>query len=190
MIIQSLSIALITATIAGYMPDINIEKITKETVNVSAISYNSSAPVYEIDSIEQNYLFSIDNEDPDYEGTKVELSEEDRELLEKIVMSEAGTQGMEGAALVAQTFRDIMIYEEINSIAQIQKDYKYAKNIDTEPNQDVLDAVSYIFDEGKSAVRHKIYFFYAPKRCKSKFHESQNFVIEYMEHRFFSEKDE
>ena len=131
-------------------------------------------------------LLNIDNPREDYTGAIVTLSPEDRYILEHLVMGEAGGEGYEGAALVAQTIRDTMVYKNFTSVEDVRKACKYSGSLSSEPNQDVLNAVSYIFDNGGYAVQHELFYFYAPKWCDSSWHESQNFVIEYGGHRFFS----
>lgn len=132
-------------------------------------------------------LLKIDEPDINYNGAIVQLTEKDRDLLERLVMGEAGGEGKEGAALVAQAIRDTMVYKGYNSIEDIRQKLKYSGSIDKEPNQNVKDAVAFIFDEGGMAVKHKIFYFYAPKLVESKFHEQQKFIIEHGGHRFFSE---
>lgn len=126
--------------------------------------------------------------DEGYTGVAVQLTESDRDLLERLVMGEAGAEGYEGAALVAQALRDTMVYKGFNSIEEIRVNLKYSGSINKEPNQDVKNAVAYIFDEGGMAVKHTIFYFYAPKLVKSSFHESQLFIVEYKGHRFFSNR--
>lgn len=137
-------------------------------------------------SLQGTALLDIANPDTDYCGKSVSLTADDRDLLERLVMGEAGDQGFEGAALVAQCIRDTMVYKGISTVAEVRKIYKYSGSIKRKPNQDVLDAVAYIFDEGGYAVRHEVYYFYAPSLCKGKWHETQTFVIEYKDGRFFS----
>lgn len=134
-------------------------------------------------------LLDIESPDENYTGCIIELTAEDRDLLEKLVQGEAGGEGLEGAALIAQAIRDTMVYKGFDSVAEVRKALKYSGSIKKEPNQDVIDAVAYIFDEGGIAVKHNIFYFYNPKRAISKFHESQKFIIEYGGHRFFSNKD-
>jgi len=133
-------------------------------------------------------LLDIENEDENYTGKSIALDETNRDLLERLVMGEAGTQGYIGAALVAQTIHDTMLYEDNYSVLDIKKEYAYAGELDTEPNEDVKKAVAYIFDDGKMAVQHELRYFYAPKLTDSYFHENQNFVVEYKGHRFFMEQ--
>jgi hypothetical protein len=137
-------------------------------------------------SLQGNALLDIDNPDTDYTGQSISLTAEDRDILERLVMGEAGDQGYIGAALVAQCIRDTMIYKGYSSVESVRTSLKYSGSLKRTPNQDVLDAVSYIFDEGGYAVRHKVFYFYAPKLCTSTWHESRPFVVEYEGHRFFS----
>lgn len=127
------------------------------------------------------FLLSTDNVDPSYTGQVVNVTGSSRDTLERLVMGEAGNQGFEGAALVAQAIRDTMVLEGY-SVEQVRKKYKYSGSLEFKPNQDVLDAVSYIFDQGGSAVQHRVLFFYSRN---GGWHETQNFVIQYKQHRFF-----
>lgn len=131
-------------------------------------------------------LLSIDCADENYKGAIVQLTPEDRDILERLVMGEAGGEGYEGAALVAQAIRDTMVYRGFGSVAEVRSALKYSGSLKREPNQSVLNAVSYVFDEGGVVVKHPIFYFYAPGMVKSSFHESQKFIIEHGGHRFFS----
>jgi hypothetical protein len=131
-------------------------------------------------------LLNAEVVDSEYRGAQISLSAGDRDLLERLVMGETNGQGLEGAALVAQCIRDTILDRGYNSIDALRKGMRYAGSVDTEPNQEVLDAVSFIFDDGGMAVQHKLMYFYAFKKCGGGFHETQQFVIEYKDHRFFS----
>jgi len=126
--------------------------------------------------------------DENYKGVKIELSPEHRDLAERIVMGEAGGEGFEGQVLVAQAIRDAMTTFGY-SVPEVWKNLSYTKNINKKPSEEVKRAVSFVFDEGGSAVQHRIIYFYAPKIVKSKFHESQIFVIEYGGHRVFDRRE-
>ena len=43
----------------------------------------------------------------------------------------------------------------------------------TKPNQEVLDAVAFIFDNGGYIVQHRLTYFYSFNNTKSRFHESK-----------------
>lgn len=121
--------------------------------------------------------------DPNYRGQALNLTGENRENFYRLVMGEAGDEGYEGAALVAQALRDTMVMVGDTNTLSIKSRFKYSGRLKT-PNQTVRDAVDYILNGG-SAVQHRVIYFYAPRICNSGFHESQNFVIEWGGHRFF-----
>ena len=148
-----------------------------------------SNPVQDYDSgviMFQNGLVNIENPDRNYQGVKLDVGNE-RGLLERIVMGEAGGEGFLGQALVAQCIRDALVYKDIDSVQDVITKMKYSGSLDKKPTEEVKRAVSYIFDEGKNAVQHRILYFYAPKIVKSKFHESQNYIYSHKGHKFFDE---
>ncbi len=130
-------------------------------------------------------MLAIDNPDPNYTGYSVSLSDYDRYVLEHLVMGEAGNQGFTGAALVAQSIRDRLVYDGYTSVDSVRVNCGYYGSLSSEPNADVLAAVSYIFDEGGSAVQHTVRYFYAYTWYSSSWHESMNYVVTYGDHRFF-----
>lgn len=139
-------------------------------------------------SLQGSALLDIDNPDINYNGGAIKVTGAERDLLERLVMGEAGSEGFEGACLVAQTIRDFMMYKGYNSVESVRVSCKYSGSISIEPSDDVKRAVAFIFDDGGYAVRHRIFYFYAFKWCKSSWHETQPFVIQYGGHRFFDSK--
>ncbi len=129
------------------------------------------------------FLLDIAQPDPNYAGGAVAITDADRRLLEKIVMGECNSS-LGGAMLVAQCLRDGMNYGGYETAAQVRKAYSYYVS-PLSPNQYAVDAVRNVFDNGESAVQHRILYFYAPRVTGSRFHESQLFVIEYGGHRYF-----
>lgn len=158
-----------------------------ESQSDASVSTNNSSSSQTVigDATSTGYLLSIDNPDPNYVSRSVSLSAEDRYILERLVMGESGNQGFIGAALVAQTIRDTMVYDGYSSVEQVRTACGYYGSLDRAPNQDVLDAVSYIFDQGGAAVQHELRYFYAYKICSSPWHESQNHIVTYMDVKFF-----
>ena len=112
----------------------------------------------------------------------LELSSYDRAKVERLVMGEAGSTGYQGCALVAQCIRDAMVRSNTTSIDQIISDYGYYGSTAGEPNSAAKEAVSFIFDQGGSAVGHRIIVFYIGQ---SDWHETQTFVTEFAGMRFF-----
>ena len=139
-------------------------------------------------SLQGYALLEIDNPDVYYNGGAIKITGAERELLERLVMGEAGCEGYEGACLVAQTIRDFMLYKGYTTVESVRTSCKYSGSLKREPNKNVKDAVAFIFDEGGYAVRHKIFYFYAFKNTKSSWHETNPFVIQHRGHRFFDSK--
>lgn len=151
----------------------NDENNSDYTSNNSSNSETSSS---------SGYLISISNPDYAYNPQPVSLSAYDRAKLERLVMGEAGSMGFNGCALVAQAIRDAMNRSNTSSIDTIISTYQYYAPTNKEPNQDVKDAVSYIFDQNGSAVQHRILVFYTGT---SGWHETQNYITTCGNVRFF-----
>ncbi len=139
----------------------------------------------------QGGLLDIDDPYDGYNGGKVSVVGEDRDLLERLVYGEAGNQGFIGVSLVAQCIRDAMLYEGFDTVAELRTAFRYAGSIDKGTSEEVRRAIRFIFDEGGYAVKHPILYFYAPKGEPNYdgFHESQEFVVQYVRSRFFWKKN-
>lgn len=93
------------------------------------------------------------------EPIMVILSEEERKIVEQVVMAEAGGEPLEGQMAVAQTIRDRCIDRQ-----------QTAEQVCTAPNQyattsipateRVKDAVMFIFDYGHSIFDEPTFYFY------------------------------
>jgi len=117
---------------------------------------------------------------------RYELTADERDLVERVVMAEAGGESYEGQVLVAQCILNACeIDAERPEVVVVL--YQYAK-ARPEPTQSVRDAVAAVFDRGETAVNAPILYFYNPAKTTSRWHETQDFVIEVGGHRFFAEK--
>jgi hypothetical protein len=114
------------------------------------------------------------------------LTDTERDLIERVVMAESGGECFEGQMLVCQCILNACEIDEIRP-AEVIKRYVYAKGR-PEPTDSVIEAVSAVFDRGVEVTSEPIVYFYAPGVVKSKFHESQRFCCEVGGHRFFSER--
>ena len=161
--------------------EIQAEKLQAETANAGARTSNRTYSL----SREQGGLLDITNPDPNYRSYPIKIEGKDRDILERLVMGEAGDQGFEGTALVAQCIRDMYILGNFKSIESVRVNCGYSGSLKRTPNQDSIDAVNFIFDQGGYAVKHRILYFYAPKYSKGTFHNTQNNIIDYGGHRFF-----
>ncbi len=114
------------------------------------------------------------------------LTAVERELVESIVMAEAGNQGLTGQMLVAQCILTACLDDDIRPAEAIQR-YKYTKP-HPEPTESVREAVAAVFDAGELPSDADIKYFYSPRYCNGSWHETQVFVLEYRDHKFFSER--
>lgn len=129
------------------------------------------------------FLFKVSNPDPNYTGEIMVV--EDRANLEGLVMGEFGTS-YEGAVIVAQAIRDSMKRSGTRNTMVIKKKYGYTAPVKTNVSENVKRAVAFVFDEGGSAAQHEILYFYAFNLVKSSWHESQKFVLQFQNCRFFA----
>lgn len=115
------------------------------------------------------------------------LTDAERDLIERVVMAESGGESYKGQMLVAQCILNACEIDGIRP-AKVIKKYVYAK-ARPEPSDSVKRAVSAVFDKGEQVTDEPIVYFYAPALVKSEFHESQIFAIEEGGHRFFKGKE-
>lgn len=114
------------------------------------------------------------------------LTDADRDVVERVVMAEAGGESFEGQMLVAQCILNAAEKRGVDPSEAVVL-YSYTKSR-PEPTQRVKDAVAAVFDRGETVVDEPILYFYNPALVTSDFHESQIFVIEEGGHRFFAER--
>ena len=131
------------------------------------------------------YLVAIDNPDYSYACYHVELTDDDRELLECLCYGEFGSGGFIGAAMIAQCVKDAMCFDGYSSVADVIKYCRYDGSTTSGTSDECIQAVRYIFDDDGSAVQHRMLYMYNPYMVKSSFHESQEFVLSYQGVRFF-----
>ena len=170
-------------TIACYLYDANVnvyaidDDVISNTVVLEPIrdiekNQDTGAPV--IESV-------IEEEKP---IAHYPLTNEERNLVESVVMAEAGAEDYDGQRLVAQCILNACMLEEKRP-DEIVIDYQYTKNR-PEPSESVKEAVAAVFDNYDVVTEENILIFYAPRWCTSEWHESQQFVLEHGGHRFFT----
>lgn len=133
----------------------------------------------------KGYLIALDNPDTTYACAKVTLTDEDRDLVERLCYGEFGSGGFLGACLIAQCVKDSMCFEGYSSVADVISGNKYDGSVESGTSDECRQAVRYIFDENHDAVQHRILYMYNREMVESDFHESQNFVLSYEGVRFF-----
>lgn len=153
------------------------------------IQYATAIPVdtpadYE-EQWDAGYIIAIDNPDKTYRCSQVTLTDDDRDLLERLCMGEFGSGGFIGACLIAQSVKDAMCFDGYMSVASVIEHYHYTGSTEVGTNQDCKNAVKYIFDQNMDAVQHRIMYMYNPSLVQSSFHESQNYILTFEGVRFF-----
>lgn len=133
----------------------------------------------------QGYIVAVDYPDRNYSCPHVELTDENRDLLERLCMGEFGSGGFNGAALIAQAVKNDMVTYGYKNVKDVITNLHYTGSTNKKPTKAVKDAVVYVFDMDKDAVQHRILYMYNPKKRVSKFHESQKYICTYKNVRFF-----
>ena len=115
------------------------------------------------------------------------LTAEQRTLIEQVVSAESRGEPYDGQVAVAQCILNACLKHDITPEQAIKK-YKYT-SARVEPTRSVREAVAAVFDRGEGITEEPILYFYNPAIVDSKFHESQTFVIEIANHKFFKEAE-
>lgn len=166
-----------------YPPVQEIEPVT--SINLTTATKDVELPIGETD--EEKIKAVVESNKP----TTVEvvapynLSDDERWVVERMVMGEIGGEPYEAQMLVAQCILNAVLKDGIPP-SQVRIDYQYA-GWNNYPTDSVKEAVAAVFDRGEKVVDEPILYFYAPKLCNSRWHESQQFVIELGNTRFFKE---
>lgn len=113
------------------------------------------------------------------------LTEYERDLVERVVMAEAGAEPYKGQMAVAQCILNTCQLRQMLP-AQVVTTFKYTK-ARPEPTASVKQAVAAVFDDGETVFSRDVLYFYAPAMTTSSWHESQEYVITIGGHRFFKE---
>lgn len=123
---------------------------------------------------------------PTEPAVRYHLTDAERDVVERVVMAEAGGESFDGQMLVAQCILNAAEKRGVEPSEAVVL-YSYTKSR-PDPTQRVKDAVAAVFDRGETVVDEPILYFYNPALVTSDFHESQIFVIEEGGHRFFAER--
>ena len=161
---------------------------TPTTKKVYATAPKTDYPASHEEQWDEGYIVAIDSPDADYECGHIELTDKNRELVERLCMGEFGSGGFVGASLIAQAVKDAMYFDGFTDVQDVITNYHYTGSLEIEPSESVREAVVYIFDMDKDAVQHKILYMYNPEDLESKFsafHESRRYVCTYENVRFF-----
>lgn len=169
LLLGGISVAIFT-TPAGSKQETNI---LPPTTTVGTYIPDTSAPAAE----------TVEPTEP---AVRYPLTDAERDVVERVVMAEAGGESFEGQMLVAQCILNAAEKRGVDPSEAVVL-YSYTKSR-PDPTQRVKDAVAAVFDRGETVVDEPILYFYNPALVTSDFHESQIFVIEEGGHRFFAER--
>lgn len=124
---------------------------------------------------------------PTEPATFFALTSEQRTLIEQVVSAESRGEPYDGQLAVAQCILNACMMDDIAPEQAIVK-YKYT-TARAEPTASVKAAVAAVFDRGEYITEEPILYFYNPAMVDSEFHESQIFITEISNHRFFKEAE-
>ena len=113
------------------------------------------------------------------------LTDEERDLVERVVMAEAGGEAYVGQLAVAQCILNACLLDGLRP-AELIEEYTYT-TARPEPTESVKQAVADVFDDGVTVFDRGVVYFYAPELCRSDWHETQDYVTTIGCHRFFRE---
>ena len=118
---------------------------------------------------------------------RYELTDKERLTLAQVVEAEAAGEPYAGKIAVAQCILQSCEDDSIRPDVAVRK-YGYSSERPT-ASQESLDAVQAVFDFGEVATAEPIKYFYAPDKTKSKWHETQDYVLTINGHKFFKEAE-
>lgn len=150
-----------------------------------------------------NEDFYNKNENQILESTMVEhshppffnLTKAERKTIQYIVAGEAKGEPIEGKMAVAQCILNGMVKSGW-SAERVRIEYKYSgwddelEKSNPEAWDEVVEAVSRVFDDGELISDKPILYFYAPKYSSGEWHETLEFSFELSGHRFFYLKED
>lgn len=149
----------------------------------------------DIDDEELNIILNSPHQDNEVEYEEpiifYPLTEEERYIIKCILAGECPHESFEGQCLVAQCIYNAMILDDLTP-AEVRAKYKYGgwnpklENEDPTAWENLELVVQEVFDNGRMATDGFVLWFYNPKYAKSSWHESQKFIIEIGNHRFFA----
>lgn len=112
------------------------------------------------------------------------LTDDERRTVECMVMGEAGNQSLEGQMAVAQCILNACVGDDLRP-SEVRGIYQYSGWSDHPSNRAQM-AVERVFDDGYKVVDENILWFYNPAISEGRFHNTQKFVIEIGDHRFYA----
>ena len=165
--------------------------VHSETLTNNLASEYNIEPVVEV---EPEPVCEIDNDIVEFEPY-YSITDDDRYVIERIVAGEAGHEPLLGKMAVAQCILNAMEQDNLTA-SGVRETYQYSgwmkENFPINYPEDwaeVQQAVWCVFDNGEKVTEENILWFYAPKYSSGSWHNTQKFVIEISNHRFYAPWD-
>lgn len=174
-------------------------------LGIWATVYTNNAKDIKQDT-EPKHVYSCCEPDVDYESIDamldriteqvpfIEISDDDRYIVECVVAGEAGGHSYELMKAVAQCMAISMGMRKM-SADEVRQNHQYhgynpeLEHTDPSAWAMVCSAVSEIFDDGNFVVYEPIEYFYNPSYGGGDFHEKMDFIIEIEGVRFFRDME-
>ena len=162
--------------------------VHSETLTNNLASEYNVEPVVEV---EPEPVCEIENDIVEFEPY-YSITDDDRYVIEHIVAGEAGHEPLLGKMAVAQCILNAMKQDGLTA-SEVREVYQYSgwtkENFEINYPEDwaeVQQAVWCVFDNGEKVTEENILWFYAPKYSSGSWHNTQKFVIEISNHRFYA----
>lgn len=170
-------IAALFAELPSYVPEYSTTDETRDS-NETTTPPEEQVSDYMIIDTDYSYLFT---------------TEKERDYVERVVMQEAGNQPFEGIVAVAQCILNTSLAENCTAYQTVTDEDQYAPPYTKgDPTEEVLKAVSYVFDLGQTSVSEPVRYFYSTKYgYYSSWHETSpnlEYVCTIADHKFFKIK--
>lgn len=116
---------------------------------------------------------------------RYEITVEELDIVARVVQAEAGGEGYDGQALVAQCILNTAEATGRRPDKVVLEPGQYTTPA-AAASEEVKQAVAAVFLDGYQVTEEPVRYFYAPAYCVSTWHETAlDFVLEYGGHRFF-----
>lgn len=165
--------------------------VYSETLTNNLANEYNVEPVVEV---EPEPICEIENDIVEFESY-YPITDNDRYVIERIVAGEAGHEPLLGKMAVAQCILNAMEQDNL-TVSGVRETYQYSgwmrEGFETNYPEDwaeVQQAVWCVFDNGEKVTEENILWFYAPKYSSGSWHNTQKFVIEISNHRFYAPWD-
>lgn len=123
------------------------------------------------------------------------ISDSEREVIQYIVAGEAKYESLLGKMAIAQCILNAIKQDDLTA-SEVREVYQYSgwdeklKTKDPEEWEEVCHAVWCVFDNGEFVTQENILWFYNPNKAEGNFHNTQKFVLEIGNHRFYAPWEE